>query len=157
MREDDDGVWAPMGELRREGDVGVRATDDLRTGRVLTGDGVGDLTDGNATAGSSGPNMLGLRCGLILALGLRCGDAWTDGDTADAVFTTVRVDRRRGFVFSGDVTGDVTGGGVGELGLTRGFLALLLRILSSSSEDVTSERLEQSTLIESECLFEMDP
>ena len=102
--------------------------------------------------------MLGFRCRLALGRVLRRGvSLGAGGVVVDGVFTMVRVDRRSGLAFSGESTGDVTGGGVGELALTRGFLAFLLRIFSSSSEEVTSERLEQSTLIASEFLFEIEP
>lgn len=63
------------------------------------------------------------------------------------------------FVEDGDgerVDGRVAGG-VGDAAFTRGFFAFLVRNFSSSSDVVTSERLEQSTLMASELRFEMLP
>ena len=64
--------------------------------------------------------------------------------------------RRSCLGFVGDVVGEVAGG-VGDEALTRGFFAFFDRNFSSSSDVVTSERLEWSTLIASELRLEMTP
>lgn len=60
---------------------------------------------------------------------------------------------------SGEVKG-VSGGGVGDAALVLAFLAFLLRIFSSSSEDVTSESLELWSMlidVESRLFRELAP
>ena len=48
MREEVNGVWALMGEPRREGEPGAGGAGVRRLGRVLTGDGDGDNRSGEA-------------------------------------------------------------------------------------------------------------
>lgn len=95
--------------------------------------------------------MLGLRC--TFALGLL--ERWAPS-LEDVGFPINFVVRRSWFGFCGDIGGEVAGG-VGEAALTRGFFAFFDRNFSSSSDVVTSERLEWSTLMASELRLEMTP
>ena len=61
------------------------------------------------------------------------------------------------FDFTGDDAGGDREGGVGDEAFTRCFFAFLLRNFSSSSDVVTSDLLEKSTLMASEFRLEREP
>ena len=61
------------------------------------------------------------------------------------------------FDFTGDDAGGDSEGGVGDEAFTRCFFAFLLRNFSSSSDVVTSDLLEKSTLMASEFRLEREP
>ena len=103
--------------------------------------------------------MLGLRDSVILGRDVR-REVSVGGADAEEGFEICLVVRRSclDFVVEGGAAEGEVAGGVGEHAFTRGFFAFLLRSFSSSSDDVvTSERLEQSTLIASELRIEIDP
>jgi len=119
--------------------------------------------------GSSGPRILGLR--LTLArffvgrtedvsglIGVLISVLPAAGGVLEGALALV-FGRCCALLAGGDVRG-VAGGGVGDEGLVLAFLAFLLRIFSSSSEDVTSESLVLwSTLMvtESRLFLELAP
>lgn len=101
--------------------------------------------------------MLGLRWRFALGLDERCEVSLAppeDGGLGSCLFVL-----RSCLAFVKDGGGDkqLEAGqvGVGEAAFTRGFLAFLVRSFSSSSDVVTSERFEQSTLIASELRLDM--
>lgn len=110
------------------------------------GEGVGGTQRGSgigeATLGSSGPRMLGLRCTVNFWRGARRALAGSLGVLLLEGFEICFVVLLSCFDFTGDgVSGDSIGG-VGDEALTLAFLAFLLRSFSSSSDVVTSDRLE---------------
>ena len=105
--------------------------------------------------GSSGPRKLELRCVVTLVRDGRREESL--GVPWEGVFEICFVVRLSCFDFTGGTAGDEGDGGVGDEALTLAFLAFLLRSFSSSSEVVTSDRFEQSTLIASELRLARDP
>lgn len=91
------------------------------------------------STGSSGPRILELRCKVALGFDERGVDSLVVVEGFLEICFVVR----RSLGFGGDTATEGAAGGVGEAGLTRGFFARLLRIFSSSSDEVVmSERFE---------------